>query len=41
MSAEDEQIFINGAVASHPVRSSADVLYLVYVLHFIGAEGRL
>lgn len=40
MSAEEEQAFINGSASSHPIRSSADVLYLAYILHFIGAEGQ-
>jgi hypothetical protein len=39
MTAEAEQIFISGSVASHPIRSGADVLYLAYLLHFIGTEG--
>lgn len=38
MSAEEEQRLIKGSVVSHPIRSWADVLYLAYVLHFIGAE---
>lgn len=38
MSAEEEQSYINGSVASHPIRSGADVLYLAYLLHFIGTE---
>jgi hypothetical protein len=38
MSSEEEQSLINGSVASHPIRSGADVLYLAYVLHFIGVE---
>ena len=38
MSAEEEQAFVNGSVASHPIRSGADVLYLAYILHFIEAE---
>ena len=39
MTPEEEQCYINGSVASHPIRSQADVFYLAFVLHFIGTEG--
>ena len=39
MTEDEEQSLIQGSVSTHPINFRADVLYLAYVLHFIGAEG--